>query len=81
MHAEGVALDLSEDGLVVDGERQVQDGGKAEARVGVDRTFVDAVQGKEADVRAPYREALKTHRLALALARSATGAGAVRLDG
>ena len=62
-----------------DGERQVQDGGKAKTMV--DRTFVDAVQGKEADVRAPYREALKTHRLALALARSAREREPVMLDG
>ena len=47
----------------------------------VDRTFVDAVQGKEADVRVPYREALKTHRLALALARSARGGEPVKPDG
>lgn len=69
VHAEGVSLDLSEDRLLVDGETTVQDGGAAKVRV--DRTFIDAVQGKEADVRVPYREALKTHRLALALARSA----------
>jgi hypothetical protein len=32
-------------------------------------------------VRAPYREALKTHRLALALARSARQREPVMLDG
>jgi predicted dehydrogenase len=79
VHAEGIALDLSETELVVDGDRQVQDGGKAKTMV--DRTFVDAVQGREADVRAPYREALKTHRLALALARSARQREPVMLDG
>jgi predicted dehydrogenase len=79
VHAEGIALDLSETELVVDGRRQVQDGGMAKTMV--DRTFVDAVQGREADVRAPYREALKTHRLALALARSARQREPVMLDG
>ncbi|MCA2186027.1 Gfo/Idh/MocA family protein [Nonomuraea cavernae] len=79
VHAEGIALDLSENGLMVDGETHVQDDGQAKTRV--DRAFVDAVQGREADVRAPYREALRTHRLALALARSAKERRPVMLDG
>jgi predicted dehydrogenase len=79
VHADGIALDLSEDRLLVDGERLVKDGGAAKERV--DRAFVDAVRGKEADVRVPYREALKTHRLALALAQSAAERRPVTLDG
>ena len=43
----------------------------AAARVSVDRAFVDAVRGIGNDVRAPYGEALRTHRLACALACSA----------
>jgi len=78
VHAEGITLELSENELVVDGRERVEDGGKAKERV--DRAFIDAVQGKEADVRAPYREALKTHRLALALARSARERKPVTLD-
>ncbi|MFD2355182.1 Gfo/Idh/MocA family protein [Nonomuraea ferruginea] len=78
VHAEGIALELSETELVADGEQRLRDGG--EAKVAVDRAFVDAVQGKEADVRVPYREALKTHRLALALARSARERKPVMLD-
>ncbi|HEX8375558.1 MAG TPA: hypothetical protein VF606_10305, partial [Geminicoccaceae bacterium] len=35
-----------------------------------DRDFVDAVQGKPNLVRVPYAEALRTHRLAVAVARS-----------
>jgi predicted dehydrogenase len=36
-----------------------------------DRDFVDAVQGGPNRIRAPYAEALKTHRLATEAARSA----------
>jgi UDP-N-acetylglucosamine 3-dehydrogenase len=78
VHAEGLALDLSETQLVIDGDTLVQDGGQAKVRV--DRAFVDAVRGKDGDVRVPYGEALKTHRLALALARSAAERRPVTLD-
>ncbi|MEV4172230.1 Gfo/Idh/MocA family oxidoreductase [Nonomuraea sp. NPDC049709] len=76
--ADGIALELSETRLVVDGERVVEDDGQAKTRV--DREFINAVQGKPADVRVPYREALRTHRLALALARSAAERRPVTLD-
>ncbi|MEU0564291.1 Gfo/Idh/MocA family oxidoreductase [Nonomuraea sp. NPDC005983] len=79
VHAEGVALDLSETRLMIDGETLVQDGGQAKVRV--DREFVDAVRGRRADVRVPYREALRTHRLAHAVARSAMERTPVTLDG
>ncbi|MCW3844302.1 Gfo/Idh/MocA family oxidoreductase [Micromonospora yasonensis] len=71
--ADGLALWLAEDGLTIrdaDGERHLPadpDG----ARVAVDRAFVDAVRGIGDDVRAPYAEALRTQRLALAVAESA----------
>ncbi|MBY8874647.1 Gfo/Idh/MocA family oxidoreductase [Micromonospora sp. PLK6-60] len=71
--ADGLALSLAEDGLTVtdaDGERHLPadpDG----ARVAVDRAFVDAVRGVGEDVRVPYAEALRTQRLALAVADSA----------
>ncbi|MEV0312818.1 Gfo/Idh/MocA family protein [Nonomuraea fuscirosea] len=68
--AEGIALELSETRLLVDGERAIEDDGRAKTRV--DREFINAVQGRAADVRVPYGEALRTHRVALALARSAT---------
>ncbi|KAB8197312.1 gfo/Idh/MocA family oxidoreductase [Nonomuraea phyllanthi] len=77
--AEGLALELSETRLLVDGERVIEDDGQAKTRV--DREFVNAVRGRDADVRVPYGEALRTHRLALALARSATERRPVMLDG
>ncbi|MFU8875866.1 Gfo/Idh/MocA family protein [Micromonospora sp. SL4-19] len=76
--ADGLALSLAEDGLLIrdaDGERHLPadpDG----ARVAVDRAFVDAVRGIGDDVRVPYAEALRTQRLAVAVAESArTGCG------
>ncbi|QLQ35545.1 Gfo/Idh/MocA family protein [Micromonospora robiginosa] len=71
--ADGLALSLAEDGLTIrdaDGERHLPADPDA-ARVAVDRAFVDAVRGIGDDVRVPYAEALRTQRLALAVAESA----------
>jgi myo-inositol 2-dehydrogenase/D-chiro-inositol 1-dehydrogenase len=71
---EGRTLALSEDALVVDdgdGSAPVVHREAGEAKRRVDRAFVDAVQGRGADVRAPYAVALRTHRVACAIARSA----------
>ena len=74
--AEGLWLSVGEDRLAI----REGDAGPAEAfvtadpaaaRVAVDRAFVDAVRGAGNDVRVPYAEALRTHRLACALASSA----------
>ncbi|MGW5669844.1 Gfo/Idh/MocA family protein [Micromonospora sp. NPDC003776] len=79
--ADGLALSLAEDGLTIrdaDGERHLPadpDG----ARVAVDRAFVDAVRGIGDDVRVPYAEALRTQRLALAVAESARTGRSVAL--
>ncbi|WP_084961166.1 Gfo/Idh/MocA family protein [Thermoactinospora rubra] len=78
VHAEGLALDVSETRLLVDGRTSYDDPGQAKVRI--DREFVNAVQGRPADVRVPYGEALRTHRLALAVARSAAERGPVMLD-
>ncbi len=79
--AEGLALEVSEDQLTVDtgdGPRTVRACGDAKTRV--DRAFVDAVQGRGDDVRAPYAEALRTHRVACAVASSADSEPAVKVD-
>ncbi len=73
VYADGLALAVTEDALLVrdsDGERRI-DGDPDAARTAVDRAFVDAVRGAGDDVRVPYAEALRTHRLALAVAQSA----------
>jgi predicted dehydrogenase len=69
---EGRRLELSESGLAVDGGEArslPEDPWLAKRRV--DRAFVDRVQGRGDDVRAPYAVALRTHRVACAIAASA----------
>ncbi|AGL18662.1 oxidoreductase domain-containing protein [Actinoplanes sp. N902-109] len=73
VYADGLALAISETGLVVrdaDGVREVASDPES-ARVAVDHAFVQAVRGEADDIRVPYAEALATHRLALAVAQAA----------
>jgi len=70
--APGLALMVSESELVVtdaDGIRRREPGN--DARVAVDREFIDVVRGVRARTAVPYEEALRTHRVACALAASA----------
>src|SRR4029077_1251291 len=74
--AEELWLSVGEDRLAIPGGgadpvEELITADPAAARVAVDRAFVDAVRGIGNDVRAPYAEALQTHRLACALASSA----------
>jgi myo-inositol 2-dehydrogenase / D-chiro-inositol 1-dehydrogenase len=67
----GRRIEITETEFGIDegeGLRTLRDGG--EAKVRVDRDFIDAVQGGEDRVRAPYASALRTHRVACALDRS-----------
>jgi myo-inositol 2-dehydrogenase/D-chiro-inositol 1-dehydrogenase len=73
VYADGLALSLTESALVV---RDVNGTESVEvdpdlARVAVDRAFIEAVRGESDDIRVPYAEALRTHRLALAVTESA----------
>ncbi|MGY1827692.1 Gfo/Idh/MocA family protein [Blastococcus sp. SYSU DS0541] len=80
--APGLGLRLTEREMTVsdaDGERTVT--AAVDPIAAEDRAFVDAVRGEGEDVRAPYAEALRTHRLAVAVARAAADGGAVDLDG
>ena len=82
IYADDLALSVGEDGLTVrdkSGEHHVPGDADA-AREAVDRAFVDAVRGLGDDVRVPYAEALRTHRLACAVASSAATGRAVRVD-
>lgn len=68
----GQVLEISETGLVVldeAGRREVAV--RTDPRVTVDEEFVAAVRGEREGTRVPYSEALRTHRLACALAASA----------
>ena len=75
LYADGLALEIGENELRVStgaDEPQRWSVDPDEAKRAVDRAFVDAVNNSGADtVRASYEDALRTHRLACALARSA----------
>jgi myo-inositol 2-dehydrogenase / D-chiro-inositol 1-dehydrogenase len=78
--APGLGLWLTEHRLVVsdaDGERTIDR--QVDPIEAEDRAFVAAVRGEGDDVRAPYAEALRTHRLVTAVAAAATGDGVVAL--
>ena len=77
---EGLAVLLTEAELVVDdggGPRTVR--AARDPLAAEDRAFVAAVRGEGHDVRTPYREALRTHRLAVAVATAAADGGTVQL--
>jgi len=72
LFGEGLAIELSEFELMVDVGRG-RPIGRAEGDPfrREDRAFIDAVRGKPDRIRVPYAEALATHRVATAVARSA----------
>lgn len=76
----GLALELTETELRVanNGPPYTRAPGN-DAKIAVDRAFIDAVAGLGDDVRAPYAEALRTHRLGLAVAESAATGRAISL--
>jgi predicted dehydrogenase len=78
---DGLAMELTEESLVVDtGTGPATHPARGDAKVLVDRDFVDAVRGGPGAVRVPYEEALRTHRVACALARSAEQGRPVDLE-
>ncbi|HEX5594954.1 MAG TPA: Gfo/Idh/MocA family oxidoreductase [Micromonosporaceae bacterium] len=79
--AEGLVLQVGEDELLVrqDDREQRFRGDPAAARVAVDRSFIDAVLGVGDDIRVPYAQAVRTHRLACAVAESVLTGQTVRL--
>jgi predicted dehydrogenase/glycosyltransferase involved in cell wall biosynthesis/threonine dehydrogenase-like Zn-dependent dehydrogenase len=71
LFAEGLAIELSEHDVMIDtghGRHPRQAQGDPVWRQ--DRDFIDAVRGKANQIRADYAEALETHRVAIAIARS-----------
>ncbi len=72
LFGEGLAIELSEFELIVDvGQGRPVQRAQGDPFVREDRDFIDAVRGQPNRIRAPYAEALRTHRLVLAAARSA----------
>ncbi|MFC5061894.1 Gfo/Idh/MocA family protein [Actinomycetospora atypica] len=85
LYADDLALTLTEDALTVrdgDGTRTVEVD-PAEARTAADRAFVDHLAGRApsgAGTVVDYAEALRTHRLACAIAESVASGAPVTLD-
>ncbi|WP_069385933.1 Gfo/Idh/MocA family protein [Cellulosimicrobium cellulans] len=76
----GLVLELSETGMVVDDGTARDDRRPAEdPKVTVDREFVEAVRGERDGTRAPYAEAVRSHRLGCAVAESARNGRPVTL--
>jgi myo-inositol 2-dehydrogenase/D-chiro-inositol 1-dehydrogenase len=68
---EGWRMEVAETHYVLhDGDGPVERADSGDAKRLVDRTFIDAVQGRPGDVRAPYDLALMTHRVGCAIAES-----------
>lgn len=71
LFSDGLAIELSEREIMVDvgrGRPVRQAGGDPVFRQ--DRDFIDAVRGMGNRIRCPYREALESHRVSLAIAES-----------
>jgi predicted dehydrogenase len=84
LYADGLALTVTEDALLVRdgaGPEQRTDADQDAAKRAVDRAFVDAVLGHGDDVRSPYRDALRSHALACAVAESVATGEVVRPGG
>ena len=78
LFGEGLAIELSEWELMVDvGRGRPIRKAEGDPMVREDRDFVDAVRGKPNRVRAPYHEALETHRVATAAVHAARTAAVV----
>ena len=72
LFSEGMAIELSEFELKVDvGQGRPVQCAEGDPFAREDRDFIDAVQGKPNRIRAPYAEALRTHRVAVTAVRSA----------
>jgi predicted dehydrogenase len=80
--ADGLALEISDHDLMVDvGRGRPVRHAEGDPVWREDRDFIEAVQGRENRIRCPYAEALKTHRVALAISRSAREGALVKMEG
>lgn len=70
--ADGLAIELSDRDIIVDvGRGRPLRQAAADPVAGEDRDFIDAVRGGQDRIRCPYREAVESHRVALAIVQSA----------
>lgn len=81
VYADGLAVTMTEDSVEIRDRSgpAVRGFDPDAAKRAADRAFVDAVLGRGDDVRSPYQDALRTHRLACAVTRSIDLGGPVRL--
>lgn len=80
LFGDGLAIELSEFELMVDvGQGRPVRAPQGDPFVREDRDFIDAVGGRADRIRVPYAEALETHRLVTAAARSAKEGRSLRL--
>ncbi|AXB41556.1 Gfo/Idh/MocA family protein [Amycolatopsis albispora] len=83
VYAADLAVSITEDAVEVagrSGESEVRRLDPALAKQAADRAFVDAVLGRGGNIRAPYADAVRTQRLACAVADSAARGVAVKLE-
>jgi predicted dehydrogenase/glycosyltransferase involved in cell wall biosynthesis len=82
VYADALAIEITDHDLMVDvGRGRPTRGADGDPVWREDRAFIDAVRGGENRIRAPYAEALQTHLVALAVARSAQSGAPVRMEG
>ena len=76
-----MAIELTEFEIMVDiGQGRPVRAAHGDPFIREDRDFIDAVRGRPNRIRAPYTEALSTHRLATETARSARERRPIRLE-
>ena len=80
--ADGLAIALTETDMAVDeGAGPLRREAAEDAKTRADRDFLEAVAGRgNGAIRAPYEDALETHRLACALTRSALEGRPIALE-
>lgn len=72
LFSEGMVIEMTEFEIMIDvGQGRPVQRAEGDPFVREDRDFIDAVQGRPNRIRAPYAEALKSHRVATAAAQSA----------
>nr|WP_229583002.1 glycosyltransferase [Paracoccus sp. S-4012] len=80
--ADALALEITDFDLMVDtGQGRPVRRAEGDPVWREDRDFVEAVMGRENRIRCPYAEALETHRVALAISRSAREGALVKMEG
>ncbi|GGD08652.1 glycosyltransferase [Aureimonas glaciei] len=78
--ADKLAIELTDRDIMVDtGRGRPVRGADGDPVWREDRDFIDAVKGGENRIRSPYAEALRSHRLALAVVESASSGAPVKL--